>query len=173
MNTRRPFQLEAMYWMYWRICLASAILLCSCNPLCDRAGFQAFLTSPPVSLAALKRGDLDTAAHILEHRLAAKPQDAETSYTLGCVYLSQSDQMKDRQARRSLQARGWQLVEAASGKYHSADELLMHAYTVGRWGKKRNSALVGRHLRLSCELYKKTPHTVEEEIRKTWARLLP
>lgn len=170
MSTRQPSRLEAMCW---RGCLASVILLCGCNPLCHRVGFEVYLTSPPASLAALKRGDLDTAAHILEHRLAARPQDAETSYTLGCVYLMQSNQIKDRQARRSQQARGWQLVEAASGKYYGADSLLCHAYAVGRWEKKRNSSLSGIHVKLSSAVYKKTPHTSEEESRKTWQLLLP
>lgn len=166
MNPTRSLRLKAMRWMAR---LASVMLLCGCHPLHQSVYFHAPLTSPPASLAALKRGDLAGAAHILESRLAAKSTDAELSYTLGSVYLVQSDSVKDRQARRNLQARGWQLVEAASGRYYNADALLAHAYLRGRWGKKQSSELYGKHLRLSSEVYKKTPHpTPKEEVRKTW-----
>lgn len=171
MNSPRSFKLEAMIWI---ASLASVILLCGCHPRHQSVYFHPRLTSPPVSLAALKRFDLAAAARILEPRLAAKPTDAEMSYTLGSVYLVQSDSVKDRQARRSLQARGWQLVEAASGRYYSADALLAHAYLRGRWGKKQSSDLYGKHLRLSTEVYEKTPHpTLEEEVRKTWHDIPP
>lgn len=171
MNTPRPLSLEAMYWMAR---IASVFLLCGCHPLHQSVYFHAPLTSPPASLAALKRFDLAAAARILEPRLAAKPKDAELSCTLGSVYLVQSDSVKDRQARHNLQARGWQLVEAASGRYYNADALLAHAYLRGRWGKKRNSDLYGKHLRLSSEVYKKTPHpSPKEEVRKVWHDIPP
>lgn len=166
MNPLRFLTLKAMHWM---ACLASVIFLCGCHPLHQSVYFHAPLTSPPASLAALKRCDLTAAARILEPRVAANPRDAELSCTLGSVYLVQSDAVKDRQARRSLQARGWQLVEAASGRFYNADALLAHAYLRGRWGKKQNSKLYGKHLRLSMEVYKKMPHpTLEEQARKTW-----
>jgi hypothetical protein len=157
------------------VCLAAALILCGCrHPYIHSVYFEVSLTSPPVSLAALKRGDLPAAERILESRLAAKPTDAEFSYTLGCVYLMQSDKVQDRQTRRSLQARGWQLVEAASGKYYVADSLLAHAYLVGRWGKNRNPDLYGEHLRLSSEVYKKTnPTTPEDEFSRVWQTLMP
>ena len=161
----RTFTFKAMYRI---ACLASLIFLSGCHPLHQSVYYHAPLTSPPVSLAALRRGDLATAANILETRLAAKPKDAELSCTLGSVYLVQSDSVKDRQARRSLQSRGWQLVEAASGRYYNADALLAHAYLRGRWGKKRNSDLYGKHLQLSSEVYQKTPHLPKEEAGKAW-----
>lgn len=166
MNARHALTFAAIHWMAG---LTSVILLCGCHPRHQSVYYHAPLTSPPASLAALKRGDLAGAAHILEPLLAANPTDAELSCTLGSVYLVQSDSVKDRKERRSLQARGWQLVEAASGKFYNADALLAHAYLLGRWGKQRNSDLYGKHLRLSSEVYKKTPHpTPNEEVRKTW-----
>ena len=99
---------------------------------------------------------------------------AEFSYTLGCVYLMQSDNVQDRKARSSLQVRGWELVEAASGKYYAADTLLAHAYLVGRWGKKRNSYLYGEHLKLSSEVYKKTaPSAGKDDYSRVWQTLMP
>lgn len=166
MNPLRSLTLKAMHWT---ACLASVLLLCGCHPLHQSVYFHAPLTSPPASLAALKRGDLAAAARILEPRVAANPRDAELSYTLGSVYLVQSDAVKDRQARRSLQVRGWQLVEAASGRYYNADALLAHAYLRGRWGKNQSSSLYGKHLKLSSEVYKKLPHpTPAEEARQAW-----
>ncbi len=170
MSTRRPLRLKAFYW---ELCLASSLIFCGCHPRHQSVSYHFSLTSPRVSLAALKRGDLAAAARILEPRLAATPKDAELSYALGSVYLIQSDSIKDPEARRSLQAHGWQLVEAASGRHYNADSLLAHAYLVGRWGKKRNSDLYARHVRLSSEVYKKTPHTVREEVSKAWYGVMP
>ena len=165
MNAPRTFTFESMNYM---ACLASFILLCGCHPLHQSVYFHAPLMSPPESLAALRRGDLATAAHILESRLAANPKDAELSCTLGSVYLVQSDAVKDHQARRRLQDRGWQLVQAASGRFYNADALLAHAYLRGRWGKKRNSDLYGKHLQLSSDVYQKTPHLPKEEANNAW-----
>jgi hypothetical protein len=157
------------------VCLAAVLLLNGCrHAYTHSVYFQVSMTSPSVSLTALKRGDLNAAARVLEPRLAANSKDAELSYTLGCVYLRQSEQVKDHQARLGLQTRGWQLVEAASGRYYGADALLAHAYLVGRWGKKRNSDLYGEHLRLSSEVYKKTPHKAsKDEFSRVWLTLMP
>lgn len=134
-------------------CFVITLILSSCLGCRLDSCVSVDLISPPVSLAALKQGDLNEARRILEPRLAATPLDAELSYTLGCVYLVQSDAIPDRATSRSLQKRGWQLVEAASGKYFPADTLLTHAYLQGRWGKKKNRALYHQHSRMANDLY--------------------
>lgn len=172
MNTVLKSKMSASYCIVY---LIAALILCGCrHPYIHSVYFHVTLTTPPASRAALKRGDLAAAARILERRLAEKPMDAELCYTLGCVYLMQSDNVQDRKTRSSLQVRGWELVEAASGKYYAADPLLAHAYLVGRWGKKRNSDLYGKHLRLSLEVYKKTaPSAGKDDYSRVWQTLMP
>lgn len=153
--------------------LSAAALLSACffphnNPF---AGTE--LVSHPVSAAALQAGDLAGAMRILEPRLAASPQDAELSYTLGSVYLMQSNHAKDRAARRSLRERGWRLVEAASGRSYHADRLLAHAHAAGRWGKKRSSSLHSAYVQ-RCLAYKTpTPAEQRQERKRAWAPLSP
>lgn len=119
------------------------------------------------------RWDLAGAVRLLEPRLAANPKDDKLSYTLGCVYLILSDDVKDRASKRSLRTRGWRLVEAASGRNYHADALLAHAHLVGRWGKKRSSSLYEKHLKLSSAAYKAQPVKGTDGERRIWVELQP
>lgn len=159
----------------WRgtLCLCVTALVSSCfschhNPFC-----RIMLVSYPASAATLQAGDLAGAVRILEPRLDASPQDAELSYTLGSVYLVQSDAARDRATRRSLRDRGWRLVEAASGRSQNADALLAHAYLVGRWGKPRSSSLHGAYVQRHLDDKTPTPAEHRAEIKRTWAPLSP
>lgn len=153
--------------------LSAAVLLSGCFSYHDNPFGSISLVSHPAAAGPLQKGDLAGAARILEPRLAARPQDAELSYTLGCVYLMQSDDATDRATRRSLRERGWRLVEAASGKERHADALLAHAYLVGRWGKKRSASLETTHTRL--RLASPTPPAAEQRdaSRRVWVVLSP
>lgn len=159
---------------FWSACLFAAVLLCgSCTPYIHELYGMAGMTSHPSSLTALRRGDLEEAAHTLEPLLAAKPQDAELSYTLGCVYLMKSSKAKDHALIHDLQTRGWQLVESASGRYSYADILLAHAYLVGRWGKKKDSSQYEKHLRLSLADRDAKPPKMGHEDLRIWTVLMP
>ncbi len=132
------------------------------------------LISPPEALAPLQRGDLAEARRILESRHAARPSDAELSYTLGCVCLLQSDTAADRGSRRHLQSRGWQLVEAAAaGQCLSAEALLAHASLLGRWGKGRSAARHAEHVRrvIAVSQALQVQPDMDALRRQTWARL--
>lgn len=170
MNSIR--HLKTAVWR-WSLGLLMVLHLGGCvgcgRPSCG----SVYLISPSESLAALQRGDLAEARRILEPRLAAKPADAELSYTLGCVYLLLSDAATDTKERENLRSRGWQRVEAASARSFAAETLLAHAYLSGRWGKKRSQARHLEHNRRVDEIYK-AQHLetkMDELHRRTWAYL--
>jgi hypothetical protein len=99
------------------------------------------LVSHPDTFDALHGGDLAKARRVLDAAIQKKQKDAELNYYLGCIDLIQSDAVADAADRKAMQARGWQRVEMASGKFCPANSLLAHAYLVGRWGKRRNHEL--------------------------------
>jgi hypothetical protein len=133
------------------------------------------LTAHREVFAELHKGDLAKARRVLEAKLRTNPDNPEASYTLGCVDLIQSDDASDARSKRALQAQGWHRVESASGKFYPADELLAHAYLVGRWGKRKNHDLYIKHLHLITDGSGSQGGRVNElELNKrTWMFLSP
>ncbi|MBB5035724.1 tetratricopeptide repeat protein [Prosthecobacter vanneervenii] len=137
----------------WLLCLTAAAFLTAC-PCCISDGYRTVnLISHPASVAALQRGDLAGAIRILKPRLAAHPNNAELSYTLGCVYLVMSDTMSARATKCELQTRGWRLVESAAGRHIPAEILLAHAHLTGCWGKQPSPALYRQHKEMVNKVY--------------------
>ncbi len=155
-------------------CLVLVIVLSDCHSPYHTLFGEVGLVSHPASLENLRKGDLAAAAQLLEARLVAAPNEAELSYTLGSVYLAQSEEVEHRRDKQSLQSRGWRLVEAASGRCYSADALLAHACLVGRWGKKPSHSLYRRHLGLCLRTDGRPGATPPHDMgSRVWAWLGP
>jgi len=132
------------------------------------------LTTHPDSLDVLRKGDFALAHSILEAKLKTNPLDPALNYYLGSVELFMSDDISDIATRRALRAQGWNRVEFASGKFYYADVLLAHGFLIGRWGRKRNGDLYGKHLRLSSDGYRSLGGMTNERLLKnTWVLLCP
>jgi hypothetical protein len=133
------------------------------------------LVAYPGTFDSLHGGDLAEALRVLEARMKKSPHDPDLNYALGCVDLMQSDTLPDASSRKTMQARGWQHVESASGKFYPADNLLAHAYLVGRWGKRRDDDLYGKHVVLSRDGFSSQGGRAYETklIKRMWIMLTP
>ncbi|WP_206026291.1 hypothetical protein [Roseimicrobium sp. ORNL1] len=133
------------------------------------------LVAYPGTFDSLHGGNLAEARRVLEAKMLKTPKDPELNYALGCVDLMQSNELPKGDSRKAMQARGWQHVEAASGKFYPADELLSHAYLVGRWGKRRDDDLYAKHVTLSSEGFSSQGGKANEGklIKRTWILLTP
>jgi hypothetical protein len=162
------------------VALALATTLCSCwyssRYAIHHSIFMTIaLVSHPDMTSELKNGELMKAREVLLRKNGDHPHDPELLYYLGSVELVRSSEIEDRQERQQLQSLAWSYVERASGKFHPADELLAHAYLVGRWGKKRDDALYSKHLKMAQEAFKDQGGKAEEKEfnRRSWLVLGP
>ncbi len=112
---------------------------------------------------------------MLTTRLKEKPGDPELNYTLGCIDLVDSDNLRDSREKHSMQSAGWKRVGLASGKFYPANNLLAHAYLVGRWGKPKNSKLYRQNLHLSIASYTVQGGRAHEVLlnKRAWVVLSP